>query len=275
MTEGFFVGMFVLISHNRTNYLSAIKGFVMQYTRIPTDVAKKLGWYVYLYIDPISNEIFYVGKGKDQRVYAHLSNTDESRKDKRITKIRKAGEEPIIDILVHGLQDEKTAYKVEAAIIDLFSLDILTNEVRGQESIEYGRENLDALISRYLKKEIEIVEPSILIKISLDYSDKLDPIKLYDRTRSAWVVGEKREKAKFAFAVSDHVILEVYQISAWLPDMSTFNTVESESKTPDSRRWEFVGRLAPEKMRQKYRYRSVANYFPKGAVNPIQYVKID
>jgi uncharacterized protein len=247
----------------------------VQYTRIPPDVAKKLGWYVYLYIDPISNEIFYVGKGKDQRVYSHLSNAEETRKVKRIAKIRKAGEEPIIDILVHGLQDEKTALKVEAAIIDLFSLEVLTNEVRGHESIEYGRENLDALISRYLKKEIEIVEPSILIKISLDYSDKLDPIKLYDRTRSSWIVGDKRAKAEYAFAVSDSIILEVYAISAWLKDMSTFNTVEPETKVLDSRRWEFVGRLAPEKMRQKYRYRSVANYFPKGAVNPIQYVKID
>jgi hypothetical protein len=39
---------------------------------IPADVARKLKYYVYLYVHPETREVFYVGKGKGRRVAAHL-----------------------------------------------------------------------------------------------------------------------------------------------------------------------------------------------------------
>ena len=38
------------------------------------DIIKKLKWYVYLLSDPNSEEIFYVGKGKGNRVFDHFNN---------------------------------------------------------------------------------------------------------------------------------------------------------------------------------------------------------
>jgi hypothetical protein len=102
-------------------------------------VEEKLGYYVYLYIDPADNTIFYVGKGKGSRMLAHLSDTSESIKVERIRRILERGQEPRIEILVHGLPDETTALKIEAAAIDLLGKDKLTNQVRGYESSVVGR----------------------------------------------------------------------------------------------------------------------------------------
>ena len=43
----------------------------------------------------------------------------------------------------------------------------------------------------------------------------------------------------------------------------------------DPKRWEFVGTIAPEKIRSKYKDRSVARYQKPGAQNPIMYVNCD
>ena len=34
-------------------------------------VAEEIGWYVYALQDPRDNKVFYIGKGKDNRVFAH------------------------------------------------------------------------------------------------------------------------------------------------------------------------------------------------------------
>lgn len=37
-------------------------------------VAEQLGWYVYLLRDPRDAEVFYVGKGRGNRVFAHQAH---------------------------------------------------------------------------------------------------------------------------------------------------------------------------------------------------------
>lgn len=47
---------------------------------------EKLKYYVYLLIDPDTNEPFYVGKGKDDRVFSHI-NIILKRKSLHIERI--------------------------------------------------------------------------------------------------------------------------------------------------------------------------------------------
>ena len=60
----------------------------------PNEVIKELGYYVYRLIDPRNGETFYVGKGKDNRVFQHIAgeidpeDEDLSGKLKRIHEIR-------------------------------------------------------------------------------------------------------------------------------------------------------------------------------------------
>ena len=51
-----------------------------------------------------------------------------------IAELHVEGKAARIDILAHGLRDEETAFRIEAAVIDLFALDVLMNEVRGSIS---------------------------------------------------------------------------------------------------------------------------------------------
>ena len=60
----------------------------------PPEVIQKLGTYVYRLIDPRNGETFYVGKGKGNRVFAHMrgeqgiEGDDLDNKTARIRQIR-------------------------------------------------------------------------------------------------------------------------------------------------------------------------------------------
>lgn len=61
--------------------------------------------YVYVYIDPRNFEEFYFGKGCGSRKDAHLSDTSDSEKAKRIAAIKAAGLQPIIRVIACDLSD--------------------------------------------------------------------------------------------------------------------------------------------------------------------------
>jgi hypothetical protein len=190
-----------------------------------------------------------------------------------IKHIRAAGVQPRIDILARGLKKEETALQVEAAVIDALGVTSLTNLVRGWKSTAYGRMPLDDLIALYRRRRVRIKDPSILIRINELYRPQISATELYDATRASWKLGQNRERAKYAFAVFEGIVREVYEISQWLPAGSTFNSRNPRGvRSPG--RWEFVGRRAPEPVRRRYVNRDVSTYFKQGAQNPISYVKI-
>src|SRR5260370_42059686 len=122
-------------------------------------VGERLGYYVYLYVDPRTDEPFYVGKGQGERALARLSDTSESLKLARIKDIQAAGLRPRIDILVHGLSSEEAAFRIEAAVIDAIGPDKLTNAVRGWETGKVGRMPLKELVALYGASPVEVVHP--------------------------------------------------------------------------------------------------------------------
>lgn len=77
-------------------------------------------YYVYALIDPRTNQPFYIGKGKGNRMYHHLKDyTTGVRKLNVINEIREAGLEPIPTKLIDCL-DEDTAYQKETELIKLY-----------------------------------------------------------------------------------------------------------------------------------------------------------
>ena len=234
-------------------------------------IQDKIKYYVYLYIDPRNEEIFYVGKGRRNRAFSHLGERRNSKKNLRIRDIQNDGLQPRIEILVHGLDDDLTARKIEASIIDLLGIDNLTNIQSGYESREFGRMSTEQLKALYGAKKVTIREPAILININKSFRYGMSPVELYDATRSAWVVGTKRERPSLAFGVYQGIVQEVYKIAHWFPNNTTFNS----RRTPDGRdeRWEFVGQVADNATRNRYRFNDVSDHM--GPRNPINYVNCD
>lgn len=237
----------------------------------PRAIENKIGHYIYLYIHPDTDEIFYVGQGRGNRAFSHLDDNSETEKTAIINELKSQGKKPKIDILIHGLPDKQAANRVEAAVIDLLGKQNITNKVRGWGAGIYGRMPYQELISMYSHDRAEISEPSILIRINKLYRFGMSPIELYDVTRGRWKTGKDRNKTQLAFSVYEGVIKEVYEIKQWLPAGSTLST---RTDQPPLDRWEFVGNLADSSVRDKYLHKSVAHYFSKSARNPIQYVNI-
>ncbi len=113
------------------NEANGMKQRSIRFPRIPPAVASKLGYYVYLYVNPIDGSVFYVGKGKSGRALAHLRTNERKGIAKAIREIQASGEDPRVEILAHGMRSSEAAHRVETAAIDLLGLDNLANAVRG------------------------------------------------------------------------------------------------------------------------------------------------
>ena len=242
--------------------------------RISPSVARKLGYYVYLYVNPLNNSVFYVGKGKGGRALAHLHADEKRAITKIIRSIRRSGKEPRIEILAHKLPTPDIALRVEAGAIDLLGLKHLVNVVRGHGA-KYGRRPVEEVIARYTQRKADVRDPVILIRINKLYHYGMTPVELYDATRSAWRVGRNRERAKYAFAVFEGVVREVYRITGWYHAGSTFIVRRDGRACRIPQRWEFVGTIAEESIRCRYINRYVGHLFNQGAQNPISYVNCD
>lgn len=119
---------------------------------------------------------------------------------------------------------------------------------------------------------VHISEPVILVNIARSFRQGMPPIQLYDLTRSCWKVAAPRcEKARYAFAVYQGLVKEVYEITAWLRSGTTFRH-DFPAGIDCNDRQEFVGTVANENVRQKYLGNSVEHYLNPPSQNPIRYI---
>lgn len=219
---------------------------------------------------------FYVGKGKGNRAFAHLHDGSESDKAHKIAEIQARGRQPLIEILAFGL-DEKAAYKVEAAAIDLLGLKNLTNKQAGHESSLYGRIEVSELDARFDHGELtesDFLEDAVLVKVNQLYRNGMSDFELYEVTRGFWRVDKSKiEGIHLALAVYDGMVLEAYEIAAWLPAGSGMCAARSVSQAESAHRMEFVGRVADQCIRDRYVGKGVSGLYAPGSANPIRYVR--
>lgn len=227
-------------------------------------VKEQLRFYVYFLRDPRNGQVFYVGKGQGNRIFNHVScaldSEHASDKLEIIRSILAAGLNVEHFVLRHGLSEE-SAFEVEAALIDFVGISNLSNLQNGHYSSDFGIKSTEEIIAMYSSAELETNEPLLLININKLYHRDITSSELYDATRQAWVIGDRRNQAKYGVATYRGLTREVYAIDSWYP-------ININGKT----RWGFNGKLAPDHIRNKLRYKSIGNYFSKGAANPIKYV---
>src|ERR1041384_6344954 len=221
----------------------------------PSSVIERIGFYVYLLIHPETDQVFYVGKGIGNRIFAHLNAAlaDETLSDKldRIRAIHAKGLEVRHVVHRHGLT-EKEAIEVEAALIDYIGLTELTNQVQGYKSDDRGRMTVAEVIAKYEAPIAVIKEPVILIIVNQFFKRGMSDKELYEITRGKWAMGTRRNKAKYAFAVYKGIIREVYEIERWLPISVGEDEVirrwrprnAKDAEVKRRNRWQFEGKIA-------------------------------
>ncbi len=232
----------------------------------PSEVIEKLKTYVYRLIDPRNGETFYVGKGKGNRVFAHIraeiDGDEPGEKLKRIHEIRAAGFDVAHVIHRHGL-DDAAASEVEAALIDAYPG--LTKAVAGSGSNDFGAMHAQEIVNKYKAVPDEFQHRGIIINVNRSATES----SLYDATRYAWKIDAKKAaRAEIVLSVRFGLIIAVFIAEKWLPA-----TVENfPGREPVPGRFGFIGKEAPDAIRMAYIGKRLPDEFRKqGAANPIKY----
>jgi hypothetical protein len=237
----------------------------------PPEVARRLGTYVYRLLDPRNGETFYVGKGKGNRVFAHVRGEDSvegdaiSDKLKRIREIRAKGFEVAHVIHRHGM-DDATAFEVESALIDAYPG--LTNEIGGAGGAEFGATHAAEIVRRYSAEPAVFRHKALLINVGRSATER----SLYDATRYAWKIDiRKAAQADVVLATAQGLIVGAFVAHRWL-DATAANFPGRATGEGAPGRVGFVGAEAPEDVRRLYVGKRVPDtYRRRGAANPIKY----
>lgn len=132
---------------------------------------------------------------------------------------------------------------------------------------------LAELVALYGATPVDVVHPSLLIRINRLYRYGMGQAELYEATRGIWKLGSKRVLARFAISVFHGVVRAVFEIDSWHPERTTpYRFRVFEDPTPMPGRWEFVGKPAEESICKQYVGRSVQHYFKQGLQSPVVYV---
>ncbi|UHJ60297.1 LEM-3-like GIY-YIG domain-containing protein [Vibrio furnissii] len=232
----------------------------------PPEVAEKLQYYVYRLIDPRNGETFYIGKGKGNRVFAHARGDIESdslsEKMTRIRAIHIAGFDVSHVIHRHGLS-EKTAFEVEAALIDAYPG--ITNIMDGHGNSDFGVMHSSEIIKRYSAETVEFEHKVLLISVNRSALES----SLYEATRYAWRLSkQKASQAEVILATIQGLIVGAFVAEKWLAAIPE----NFPGKDAVEGRYGFIGYEAPMELQQLYVGKRVPDEFrKKGASNPIKY----
>lgn len=243
-------------------------------TGFSKEVKEKLNHYVYRLVDPRNGQTFYVGEGCGDRVFAHANavsddfytseyateqdKKSEDNKDpakiKRIIDIKNSGLS-VIHIIQRWGMDAKTAFEVEAAFIDYFGLQALTNLVKGHNS-DRGMMPADQIEKSFNAPVFEDYPNSpkfILIKIK-DYWLNYNDGDIYKTVRGNWKLSARRaNNYPYVLAVRYGIVVGVYRINknGWkkAPESERicFDGVEAEDEIKQL----FIGKKIPERYKRR------------------------
>lgn len=233
-----------------------------------------LKFYVYLLIDPKTDEPFYVGKGKGNRIYNHvqcaLENDITNNKYDEIRKILSNGNQVKHLIVRHGLT-EKTAFEIESALIDTFKfIPKFKNYIRGNiqggvNSIEKGLMTANEIIRLYNAEPLsEIEDNCIIININKTYKRGSGENAIYEATKEIWDIKEhRRNKAKFVLSEYKGLIVEVFKVNKWYSKERGYN--EGAKKYGQTYLgYGFEGTIADSLEKEKYINKTISPFKKRG-----------
>ena len=266
----------------------------------PPGAASKLGWYVYLLVDPRSGRPFYVGRGRGDRCFRHVraagaaqaaaearvgadppSEPDPGHHDApgrefpvldRINEVEAAAGPVGVEILRYGL-DADQARLVEVAAHDALGLQL-------DPKLDSQRQSASELGLRLAKRaKFKRDHRVVLLQVDGQGADGA-----YEEVRHGWRIGRRwidprsPRSPRWAVIVAGELVVAAYGIEAWeatpVPgrwgrDGATATattgglaTTTATTRAParSSSRYSFIG-VRDEELERRYVGRSVASYF--------------
>lgn len=262
--------------------------------RFSEEVCARLGNYVYRLIDPRNGETFYIGKGRNNRVFDHaagvtvvsaadmvqdedlLDGGGEPRPQPKLDRIRailNVGLEVVHVIHRHEL-DDKAVFEVEAALIDAFPG--LTNIAGGHGSGDRGPMHYQEIIDRFSLPTLEIEPPHKLILININkLENRSDRAGIYRLVRYCWRISRGRaERADYVLAVVRGVVVGAFRPHAWMSaTRENFPEIPYADNT-ETHRLGFSGEPAADDVWDRYvglRGKRVVNPALRHSQNPVRY----
>lgn len=243
---------------------------------------KRVGLYVYRLIDPRNGETFYVGRGRDNRVFNHAVGNIESDDEEdavsaklwRISDIKAAGLEVLHVIHRHDIPSEESAWEVEAALIDAYSG--LTNVQGGYGSGDRGPMNHREIEHKYGLPSLEVRDSDRLVLININkVGNQYSVQEVYDQVRYAWRIdADRASRADFVLAVVKGIVVGAFEVDFWMtathdnfPDL-----LPKRDEKPE--RFGFTGKPANGEEWQRFvgtNGRRIADDRLKQVRNPIRY----
>lgn len=195
-------------------------------------VKDALNYYVYALVNPINHMIFYIGKGKGNRVFQHAEDAlDEDSQSLRLDTIRKIiaqGYKVEYYILRHNLIED-VAFQLESTLIDMLTYskfnheNQLTNIVSGHHQWDEGIKSIDELNALYDCSRIKVDTHDKLLLVSLNRSfnqakaqgvyQRLD---IYESTRKYWAIGtDKAQEVDYVLGVYKGIVRCVIKVESY------------------------------------------------------------
>jgi len=109
----------------------------------------------------------------------------------------------------------------------------------------------------YTAPEFTTRLPVLLININKLFNREMTVDEVYEATRKEWVIGPRRERARYAVATYRGLTRSVFAIECW---------------KPIGARWSFVGRPAAADIQNELGFKSIRHLSKRGAANPIRYI---
>lgn len=171
--------------------------------------------------------VFYIGKGVGNRAYDHARSAKSAGgstlnpKRELINAIHAARHEVIVEIVRSNLPDEKTAYEVEAAVIDTLqhaASSTIVYQIAGHGHSARGWSSLEAL-RHLVATPVDIpptMRPCVLIRPRKKYRYSMTVEEMWEATRGGWTF--KYRPYEYAFCVHNGITRGIWRVTGWDPD---------------------------------------------------------
>lgn len=202
-----------------------------------------LCYYVYCLVDPRDKKVFYIGKGKGDRVFNHANaSIEEDETNCKLDTIRTIREQGLSVkhyIIRHKLTSEE-AFTIESTLIDFltfkdFNLEnVLTNIQSGHHEYDEGIKTVEEINLLYDCEKIVATPDDGILLVSLNrtYNQKRSEDvyvrpNIYESTRKYWAIGQsKAQNIKYVLGVYCGIVRCVIKVKSFIwADKSDDGTV--------------------------------------------------